>query len=249
MSPVEARLLRIYLNADERWGGKPLYQAAVESARALGIAGASVFLVELSYGAHHRLRDAMSEYASFEIPVVVEVADRAEQVERLMHELNAMVAEGLLAVRPALVHRGLDGRTSRARRDDEADLGERFESTTGDAMPMRIEGEAQRLSVYVGHTDAWRGGNLAVGIVERCREMGMAGATASRGLMGFGANSVIHRAHLLGLSDDVPEKVEVIDRAERIARLLPVLDEMVRGGLIVVEDVRVVRYLREPKAE
>ena len=76
----------------------------------------------------------------------------------------------------------------------------------------------------------------------------MAGATASRGVMGFGGHSVIHRAHLLGLSEDLPEKIEIIDRPEQVARLLPVLDEMVGGGLVVVEDVQVVRYLRDPKA-
>jgi len=112
---------------------------------------------------------------------------------------------------------------------------------------MRIEGEAKRVTIYFGSSDTRDGRNLAVAIVERCREMGMAGATASRGVMGFGKQSVIHRAHLLGLSEDLPEKVEVVDRPEEIARLLPILDEMVGGGLIVVEDVHVVRYLHEPK--
>jgi len=75
----------------------------------------------------------------------------------------------------------------------------------------------------------------------------MAGATVSRGIMGFGKHSVIHKAHLLGLSDDLPEKIEIVDRPEEIDRLLPVLDEMIGGGLIIVEDVHVVRYLHEPK--
>ena len=79
--------------------------------------------------------------------------------------------------------------------------------------------------------------------------MGMAGATVSRGIMGFGKHSVIHKAHLLGLSDDLPEKIEIVDRPEEIDRLLPVLDQMIGGGLIVVEDVHVVRYLHEPKRE
>ena len=113
---------------------------------------------------------------------------------------------------------------------------------------MKIEGEGKRVTVYVGRADTWHGRNLAVAIVERCREMGMAGATVSRGVMGFGKHSVIHKAHLLGLSDDLPEKIEIIDRAEEIDRLLPALDEMIGGGLIVVEDVHVVRYVHEPKA-
>jgi uncharacterized protein len=107
---------------------------------------------------------------------------------------------------------------------------------------MQIEGEAQRLTVYIGSSDTWHGTNLAVAIVERCRKMGFAGATVSRGIMGFGKQSLIHRAHLLGLSEDLPEKIEIIDRPERIAELMPVLEEMVSGGLVVVEEVHVIRY-------
>lgn len=113
---------------------------------------------------------------------------------------------------------------------------------------MELEGEAQRLTVYLGSSDTWQGRNLALAIVERCRTLGMAGATVTRGLMGFGRHSLIHRAHLLRLSQDLPEKVEVIDRPERIAQLLPILDEMLGGGLVLVEDVRVIRYQHDPNA-
>jgi PII-like signaling protein len=113
---------------------------------------------------------------------------------------------------------------------------------------VQIEGEGQRVSVYVGSSDTWHGTNLAVAIVERCRKLGFAGATVSRGVMGFGKTSRIHRAHILGLSEDLPEKVEVIDRPERIAELLPVLEEMVSGGLVVVENVHIIRYQHDPKA-
>ena len=114
---------------------------------------------------------------------------------------------------------------------------------------MQIEGEGQRVTVYVGSSDTWHGANLAVAIVERCRSLGFAGATVSRGIMGFGKNSRIHRAHLLGLSEDLPEKVEIVDRPERIAELLPVLEEMVSGGLVVVEAVHVIRYQHHPEKQ
>jgi uncharacterized protein len=105
-----------------------------------------------------------------------------------------------------------------------------------------IEGEAQRVTVYIGSTDTWHGRNLAAAIVERCRRMGIAGATASLGVMGFGKQSRIYRAHLLGLSEDLPERIEIVDRPDRIAQLLPVLQEMVGGGLIILQDVRAIRY-------
>ncbi|MGZ3488400.1 MAG: DUF190 domain-containing protein, partial [Isosphaeraceae bacterium] len=59
--------------------------------------------------------------------------------------------------------------------------------------------------------------------------------------------SRIHRAHLLGLSEDLPERIEIVDQPERIAMLLPALEELVQGGLIVLEDVQVIRYLHDPK--
>lgn len=111
---------------------------------------------------------------------------------------------------------------------------------------MQLEGEGQRVTVYIGSSDTWHGTNLAIAIVERCRKLGFAGATVSRGVMGFGKNSRIHRAHILGLSEDLPEKVEIIDRPERIAELLPILEEMVSDGLVIVESVHVVHYHHRP---
>jgi PII-like signaling protein len=107
---------------------------------------------------------------------------------------------------------------------------------------MTIDGEAQRVTVYIGSSDTWHGRNLATAIVDRCRTMGIAGATASLGVLGFGKQSRIHRAHLLGLSEDLPERIEIVDRPERIDQLLPVLEEMIGGGLIILEDVRAIRY-------
>jgi PII-like signaling protein len=111
---------------------------------------------------------------------------------------------------------------------------------------MIIEGAAQKLTIYVGSRDTWHGRNLAVAIVERSRELGLGGATMTRGVMGFGKTSRIHRAHLLGLSDDLPERIEIVDRPERISAFLPVVEEMVVGGLILVQDVQVIHYRHDP---
>ncbi len=252
MMTSEASLLRVYSNAVEKWHGVPLYRAIVEAARHRHLAGASVFPVELGFGAHRRLHDITSDYASFDIPIVVEIVEAAERVKELIGELEIMVGEGLVVVGPARVIRYTHG-SERATVDSaESPAGAPARTTRGSGTegsnPMKIEGEGKRVTVYVGSADTWKGRNLAVAIVERCRELGMAGATASRGIMGFGKHSVIHKAHLLGLSEDLPEKIEVVDRPEEIDRLLPALDEMIGGGLIVVEDVHIVRYLHDPKA-
>lgn len=98
MNPGEARLLRLYMNADDRSSGKPLYEAVVTKAREMGLAGASVFTAEMGFGAHHVIHDAMSEYSFVAAPVVVEVVDVEERITALLAELKAMVGEGLAAV-------------------------------------------------------------------------------------------------------------------------------------------------------
>lgn len=239
--PSRASLLRFSVNTALRWHGKPLYQAVVERARAGGMTGASVFRVELSYGASERLHDERNDYLSADIPVVIEIVDDPAKVAALFDDLGAMDGAELAAIRPVHVHRY--GHPEDAQGENRSAAGA---AQPGGSKPMPIEGAARRVTIYIGSSDTWKGGNLAVAIVERCRALGMAGATVTRGVMGFGKQSLIHRAHVLGLSDDLPERVEVVDRPERIAQFLPVLDEMVGGGLIVLEDVQVVRYLHHP---
>lgn len=110
---------------------------------------------------------------------------------------------------------------------------------------MKIEGDAKRVRVYIGESDQWHGKPLFAAIVERCRAEGFAGATVLRGIEGFGAHSRIHTARILRLSEDLPIVVEIVDRPDRIERLLPMLDEMVREGLITIEDVHVLKYVTD----
>ena len=165
-----------------------------------------------------------------------------------MTELETIVSEGLMVVSPVQVVRYTHDAAEHVVQDAVASPGDRPRVfVEKEVSEMKIEGDAKRATVYIGSNDTWNGRNLAVAIVERCRELGLAGATVSRGVMGFGKHSVIHKAHFLGLSDDLPERVEIVDRPEEIERLLPILDEMIGGGLIIVEDVHVIRYLHDPK--
>jgi len=114
---------------------------------------------------------------------------------------------------------------------------------------MIIDGGAKALAVYIGESDHWHGRPLYAAIVEKAREMGLAGATVTRGLMGFGANSRIHTTGILRLSEDLPVVVQVIDRADRIDLLLAQLHEMVDEGLVVTWDVKVERYVHSSGKE
>src|SRR5437763_13090460 len=111
---------------------------------------------------------------------------------------------------------------------------------------MKIEGPGKLVRIYVGESDKWHGNALYNAIVELARREGLAGATVTRGIEGFGANSRIHTASILRLSEDLPIKIELIDIAERIERFMPILDEMVGEGLITVQDCEIVKYVHSP---
>ncbi|HEY6150000.1 MAG TPA: DUF190 domain-containing protein [Gaiellaceae bacterium] len=107
---------------------------------------------------------------------------------------------------------------------------------------MRIEGEGKLLRVFIGESDRWHGKPLYQAIVERARAEGLAGATVLRGIEGFGADSRLHTARILRLSEDLPVVIEIVDSSEQIERILPILDEMVGEGMVTVERVEVIAY-------
>lgn len=242
MDLFEAGYLRVYSRVTEKSDGVPVYRAIVEAARRRHLAGASVFPVVLGYGSHGELHDLENEYASFDMPIVVEVVDAADRLRALVADLDAIVGEGVVVLSQARA-----GRSGQAAATGHAPVRSNRIASPEETAPMKIEGAGQRVTIYIGSADTWGGRNLAVAIVDQCRKLGLAGATVTRGIMGFGKQSVIHKARLLGLSDDLPEKIEIVDQPGEIERLLPVLEPMIGGGLIIVEDVHVVRYLHDQK--
>ncbi len=107
---------------------------------------------------------------------------------------------------------------------------------------MVITGPAKRLSIYIGESDQWRGKGLYLAILETLKHEGLAGATVTRGVAGFGAHSRIHTASIEVLSSDLPLVVEVVDLPERIDQAIALIGPMVREGLITVEPVEILKY-------
>lgn len=107
---------------------------------------------------------------------------------------------------------------------------------------MRLHGSALRLTVMVGESDRHRHRPLFTEIVHRAHKAGLAGATVLRGVEGFGASSRIHTARLLSLSEDLPVVIVIVDTPERVRAFLPELEELVTEGLVLLDDVEVIRY-------
>jgi PII-like signaling protein len=110
---------------------------------------------------------------------------------------------------------------------------------------MQLPQEAILLRIFIGESDRWRHQPLYEAIVLKAREMHLAGATVLRGAMGFGKSSRLHTAKILRLSMDLPLVIEIVDGEEKIQQFLPVLDEMIGGGLITMEKIRIIDYRGE----
>lgn len=107
---------------------------------------------------------------------------------------------------------------------------------------MKLPEKGLLLRIFIGENDTYKGNSLCSTIVLKARELNLAGATVLKGAMGFGANSRIHTANVLRLSEDLPLVIEVVDTEEKINRLLPFLDQVVGEGLITLEKVKVLKY-------
>lgn len=113
---------------------------------------------------------------------------------------------------------------------------------------MKLEGKARLLRIHFGEDDKWRNKPLYLAIVEKCRELDIAGATVLRGIEGYGASTRVRRSHHLAFSSDAPVMVTVIDTEEKIGLLLPFLDEVVDEGLIAMSEVEVIKYVHQEGA-
>ncbi len=112
---------------------------------------------------------------------------------------------------------------------------------------MRIESDAKAVTIYINSTDQWHGQPLYTAIVQLCKERGVAGATVSRAVEGYGGSAHLHTSRLLELSENLPVRIEIVDLSERIAPLLGAIEPMIAEGLITISDVHILRFLPDPK--
>ena len=108
---------------------------------------------------------------------------------------------------------------------------------------MRLDGPGKRLTIFVGESDHVGHHPLATEIVHRAHRAGLAGATVFRGVEGYGASNHIHTTRILSLSDDLPVAIVIVDSQERVEAFLPELDQLITEGLVIMEDVEVIKYV------
>jgi PII-like signaling protein len=247
----EQVLLRVYLQSADRAPHVPTYEQIIHAARKEKLAGATVIRGILGTGYHGII--AHKTWSIVEhVPVIVEIVDSAEKIVRFVQgALNQVMAGGMLTLERAAVV------MYRQRSHDQPNtlhLAAALKplSTMPRIQPgshMKIQENGVLLRVFIGESDKFQHKPLYEAIVQKTRELGLAGASVFRGSEGFGAHSVVHKTALLEMSYDLPVVIEIVDTEEKIKLLLPHFETMVQEGMITMEYVVVLMYRHNGGAE
>ncbi len=243
----EQVLLRIYLQSTDRAPFTPSYQRIVQEARRQNLAGATVLRGILGAGHHGVIESARLSLVQHE-PIIVEIVDSAEKITAFVRgPLDQIMVGGMITLERAAVmmyrHRNQQKSENLRLATATQPLSTIPQIELGDHMTSNDVGVLLR--VFIGESDRFNNQPLYEAIVQKTRELGLAGATVLRGSEGFGARSVVHKAALLEMSSDLPIVIEIVDGQDNMNRLLPHLEAMVAEGMITMEYVKILLYRHE----
>jgi len=110
-------------------------------------------------------------------------------------------------------------------------------------MPAaKLESRAKMMRILIGEHDKWNDRPLYEALVQALRANDIAGVTVYRGILGYGANRRMHKDSTLNLSHDAPILLTVVDSEDKLRAFFPILDKMVKQGLVALSDVDVIKY-------
>ena len=240
----EQILLRVYLQSADRTPHTPTYELIVKAARQDQMAGATVLKGIIGFGSQGMMQGSHWKLVEH-VPVIVEIVDSAAKiVEFIQRRLATLMVHGEATLERANV---MMYRQTQQTEAGKLELGEALEPLS--TLPeiagggrMTINKDGVLLRVFIGESDRHESRPLHEAILQKAREVGLAGATVLRGIEGFGANSVVHKAALLEMSRDLPIVIEIVDSEEKVKVLLPHLEQMVKEGMITMEYVVILVY-------
>lgn len=217
----------IYIGEDQHYHGRTAYTAILEYLFYHRVAGATITRAIAGFGASHEMHISDVLRLSGNLPIKIEFIESREKVNDILPKLRDLAANGLVVTQETeILH-------ASTRETEEAE-----------AQPshLRLQGRAKLMRIYLGEDDRWGDRPLHEALVESLRAHDIAGATVYRGILGYGAGRRLHRDRPLGLSHDRPIMLSVVDTEEKLRAYLPLLDSMLKQGLVVLSDVDVIKY-------
>jgi PII-like signaling protein len=227
----KALKVSIYVSEGSTRRGVPTYSSILDFLLYRGVAGATVLKGVAGFGADHHMHTASGVEISDRMPVKIEFIESADKVHELLGKLEELAGTGMIEVQETMV-----AKPAQASKPKQA------------APPahLKMEGKARLMRIYIGESDRWRDKPLYLALVEAMRANDIAGVTVYRGTLGYGAHRRVHRDKPQHLSRDPSIMLSVIDSEERLQSFLPIIEQMVQEGLIVLSDVDVIKYSYRP---
>ncbi|MGC2248222.1 MAG: DUF190 domain-containing protein, partial [Terriglobales bacterium] len=177
----------VYVTEDQQYHGAAAYSAILDFLFFHGVSGATVTRGIAGFGSDHHLHTTRLVDLAIRLPVKVEFIESAAKVEELLPKLQEMVGTGLLEVQDTTIVKPAEKKEKRG-------------GTEG--PPLKQEGKAKMMRIYIGENDKWNDKPLHEAIVNGLRAHDIAGVTVYRGILGYGANRRIHKDAKLSLSHD-----------------------------------------------
>ncbi len=221
-----ARKVTVYVGEDVQYRSEPLYLAVLNYLFYHRVSGATVTKGVAGFGAHHQMHAARILDISGNLPVKIEFVETAAKLDAILPKLVDMVSPGLVEMQDTTVVSMAGAAEGAGRPPAHTELG----------------GKAKLMRIYIGDSDRWRGKPLHEALVESLRANDIAGVTVYRGIAGYGAHRRFHKEKRLSLSRDQPIELSVVDEESKIRAYLPLLEQMMDEGLVVLSDVDVIKY-------
>jgi PII-like signaling protein len=228
LSRGPAKKVSVYVGEDQQYHGHALYAAILDYLFYRGVSGATVVRGIGGFGADHKMHTTRILRLTENLPVKIEFTESPEKVEEILPKLHEMVGTGLIEMQDTVVIK-----PSHASPEEESGA---------NVPPAKRVGKAKLMRIYIGENDRWHDKPLYQALVESLRANDIAGVTVYQGILGYGANRRIHQQTALNLSHDHPIMLSIIETEEKLLAFVPVLDDMVKQGLVVLSDVDIIKY-------
>ena len=217
----------IYLSEGSTHHGASTSSSILDFLYFRGVSGATVLKGVAGFGADHHLHSSSLVTISDHLPLKIEFIETREKVDELLGKLQEMAGSGMIELQETTVAK--PAQSSKPKIIPVADH-------------VKIEGKAQMMRIYVGENDQWRDTPLHEALVRAMRANDLAGVTVYRGILGYGAHRRMHKDAPLHLSHDSSIMLSVVDTEEKLRAFLPIVEQMVAEGLVVLSDVDIIKY-------
>jgi PII-like signaling protein len=227
LSAGKAMKVSIYLSEGATHHGVPTYSSIIDFLFYRGVSGATVLKGVAGFGADHHMHSASYVEISDHLPLKIEFIESLEKVNELLGKLEEMAGSGMIEIQETTVAKPAQVSKSKKLTPPEH---------------LKIEGKAKLMRIYIGEADRWKDKPLHVALVEAMRANDIAGVTVYRGILGYGAHGRIHKDKAMHISHDASIMLSVIEKAEKLQSFLPIVEQMVEEGLVVLSDVDIIKY-------